>query len=189
MKRVTLIGDSIRIGYQDVVRRGLRGVAEVWAPDENGGDSRNVLSRLDEWILSRPPEIVHLNCGLHDVKREFGASEPVVPLPEYRQNVERILAAVIEDGQAVPLWAMTTPVNQEQHHAVKDFDRFASDVEAYNRAAREVCERLGVCTNDLHAVVEEAGRDGLLQADGVHFTPGGYELLGRAVTRAVRNNL
>ena len=47
---IVLIGDSIRMGYQDHVASELAGRAEVWVPEENGGDSRNVLAHLDQWV-------------------------------------------------------------------------------------------------------------------------------------------
>ena len=87
---VVLIGDSIRMGYQDHVVSQLAGRAEVWSPEENGGDSRNVLAHLDQWVFSRQPGLVHVNCGLHDLKRAFGA-ESAVPLDEYEGNVRQIL--------------------------------------------------------------------------------------------------
>lgn len=58
-KTVVLIGDSIRMGYEDTVRRELGDAAEVWTPAENGGTSRNVLEHLEEWIISRSPDVVH----------------------------------------------------------------------------------------------------------------------------------
>ena len=73
MKKVILIGDSIRMGYQPTVQQALLNQAHVWVPQENGGTSTNVLAHLDEWILSHRPDIVHLNCGLHDLKTEFAA--------------------------------------------------------------------------------------------------------------------
>ena len=42
---------------------------EIWAPEQNGGDSRNVLAHLDEWMLARVPDLVYVNCSLHDLKR------------------------------------------------------------------------------------------------------------------------
>ena len=39
MKAVILIGDSIRMGYQETVREQLGGRAGVWGPAENGGTS------------------------------------------------------------------------------------------------------------------------------------------------------
>ena len=76
MKKLVLIGDSIRMGYQDEVRRQLPTEVEIFTPTQNGGDSRNVKSHLKEWVLEQSATVVHLNCGLHDIKREF-ASQPV----------------------------------------------------------------------------------------------------------------
>jgi hypothetical protein len=69
MKQIILIGDSIRMGYQPTVQQILADQAQVWGPVENGGNSHNVLTHLDAWVIQRQPDIVHLNCGLHDIKR------------------------------------------------------------------------------------------------------------------------
>lgn len=183
---VILIGDSIRMGYQAFVEKELEGEARVWGPRENGGTSANVLARLDEWVLSRGADVLHLNCGLHDLRKEFGADDPAVPLARYRANLEEIFTRVLGDGGTTLIWAATTPVNEEWHHANKGFERFEADVEAYNRAALAVAERFGVPVNDLFDVVVRAGRDGLLQPDGVHFAEEGCALLGKAVAGAVR---
>jgi len=189
MKAAILIGDSIRMGYEGFVRDALAGTADVWAPEENGGTSRNVLAHLDEWVLSRAPDVVHLNCGLHDLRRDFGAKETAVPLTEYRRNVEQLMRSVLDGTDAAVIWATTTPVNEEWHHRNKEFDRLEADVIAYNEAAAEVCERLGVAVHDLYGVVMAAGRDGLLSPDGVHFKEEGYQVLGHAVARAIRDHL
>ena len=85
---VVLIGDSIRMGYQDTVRQELQDIAEVWMPDQNGGNSENMLNHMDEWILDRTPDVVHLNCGLHDIKKEFGGAESVIPVAAYEENLK-----------------------------------------------------------------------------------------------------
>ena len=186
MLRVTLIGDSIRMGYQPVVAEALGDEAEVWGPDANGGTSANVLGHLSEWALGRPADVIHVNAGLHDLKRPFDAEEKDVPVAKYRANVRAILTALTQQTRARIIWATTTPVNQEWHHQNKGFDRFEEDVVAYNEGAVEEATRLGVAVNDLYAVVMDAGRDGLLVDDGVHFTPGGYKQLGERVAETVR---
>lgn len=65
---VALIGDSIRMGYAPLVAERLRGKARVYSPALNGGDTANVLSKLDEGIFQHQPDVVHLNCGLHDLR-------------------------------------------------------------------------------------------------------------------------
>ena len=180
---VVLIGDSIRMGYQDHVISQLEGRAEVWVPKENGGDSRNVLVHLDQWVFSRQPDLVHVNCGLHDLKRAFGAASEV-PLDEYERNVRQILQR-LQRELGVVVWATTTPVDETWHHQNKGFDRLEADVEAYNAAARAVAVDLGVPIDDLFAVVEREGKARLLTQDGVHFTEEGSRLLGSAVAECI----
>ena len=185
MKRIVLIGDSIRLGYEDVVRRELAGRAEILSPEDNGGNSLNVLAHLKEWVISREPDVVHINCGLHDIKREFGAAHNAVPLTAYKLNVKRIIQNLLHETRSRVVWATTTPVNQAWHPQIKGFDRFEADVVDYNRAAREMVEEFGLEINDLCSLVIKAGRDRLLQPDGVHFSPAGCELLGKAVAKVL----
>jgi lysophospholipase L1-like esterase len=186
MITVVLIGDSIRMGYQETVRSQLAGWADVWGPEENGGTSERVLANLDDWALSRPFSVLHINCGLHDLKREFGQDENAVPLEDYEKNVRAIMTRAKEATQAPVVWALTTPVNEAWHHETKPFDRFEVDVGAYNAVARDLAGELGVIVNDLFGVVTSAGRDDLLLPDGVHFKPEGYALLGGRVADCCR---
>lgn len=187
MKRVVLIGDSIRMGYEATVRSALEGAAEIWTPgQENGGTSRNVLARLEEWVVGQRPDIVHVNAGLHDLARDPGQPGPRVELAEYPSNVRAILKGIRERTKARVVWALSTPVNQQWHHQDRGFDRHEADVTAYNAAAAGVCRELGVPVNDLYGLVMAAGRDQLLQKDGVHFKPEGYALLGCGVANVIR---
>ncbi len=189
MPQVILLGDSIRMGYAPRVREALRGVCDVWDPEANGGDSANVLAHLDAWVLDREPDLVHVNCGLHDLKRPFGATLNQVPLPAYKLNLQTIFTRLHSRPGLKMVWASTTPVNEAWHHAHKDFDRFETDVDTYNAAATEIADHFHVSVNDLHAVVMEAGRDTLLRPDGVHFTDDGSARLAKAVAAAVRTHL
>ena len=186
MKSVTLIGDSIRMGYQPIVEQLLGEQARLWGPKKNGGTSANVLAHLDEWVLSHSPDILHLNCGLHDLKTEFGATSQGVPPGQYKANLRQIVERIVGQGSIQLIWAATTPVNEAWHHARKPFDRFEADVLAYNAVAIEVVTEYGVPVNNLYQVMMDAGRDKHLTPDGVHFSPAGYTLLGQAVADAIR---
>ena len=78
MARVILIGDSIRMHYEPIVKRELDGLAEIWGPEANGRTSENVLKHLDEWAGSVASAVVHVNCGLHDLAKAFETGEPRV---------------------------------------------------------------------------------------------------------------
>ena len=91
MQKVILIGDSIRAGYEKIVRRELAPLARVHVPRGSGGDSQRTLEHLEEWIITQEAAVVHLNCGLHDLKKEFGAGENAVPLAQYQTNLRHII--------------------------------------------------------------------------------------------------
>ena len=119
MKKLVLIGDSIRMGYENEVKKLLADKVEIFAPVENGGNSRRVKSKLDEWVIDQSPDILHINCGLHDIKREFSSGEVAVSLSEYKINLQYILTVVSSKVETV-IWATTTPVNSEWHQKIKD---------------------------------------------------------------------
>jgi len=186
MPSVVLIGDSIRLGYQPFVREILSGEADVWGPKENGGTSVNVLAHLEPWAISREADVIHLNCGLHDLKRLADPARPDVGLDAYRDNVRTILTTLGERTRSRIVWATTTPVNARWHEEQKRFVRLEVDVAAYNEAAVAVATELGLPVDDLCAAVEAAGRDALLGPDGVHFKEEGYRLLAETVAESVR---
>jgi lysophospholipase L1-like esterase len=71
------------------------------------------------------------------------------------------------------------------HHQRKGFDQLETDVQEYNRAAVSIAENLGIIINDLYQIVMDAGRDQPPVPDGVHFSPQGSSLLGKAVSNVV----
>jgi len=186
MPSVVLIGDSIRMSYQPFVTEILRGEADVWGPEENGGTSVNVLAHLGSWAIARDADVIHLNCGLHDLKRLEDPARTDVPLDAYRDNVRTILTTLGERTRSRIIWAATTPVNPQWHEQNKGFVRLEADVDAYNEAAAAVATELGLQIDDLCAAVEAAGCDSVLGPDGVHFKPEGYRLLAETVAEAVR---
>jgi lysophospholipase L1-like esterase len=189
VKKVVLIGDSIRMGYQQTVREELAGAAEVAWSEMNGYDSRNVLAKIGEWAIVPQPDVVHINCGLHDLKRDRTRSEFQVPPDDYAANVEQILERLTSQAGVKVIWASTTPVNERWHRVHKPFDRLEFDVQSYNARAAEICRCLGVQVDDLYRFVMHAGRDRYMSQDGVHFTDDGYELLGVEVARVIREHL
>ena len=189
MKKVVLIGDSIRMGYQETVCKELADIAEVSTEEENGGTSTNILKHLDEWIISKTPDLIHINCGLHDLRKDFGTTAPRTPLTQYINNVHTILTRLQTETDATIIWVQTTPVNEELHHKNKGFDRFEADVDIYNAAAAEIANKLKISINDMFSVVQTIGRDNILFDDGVHFTPEGYILMGKKVAECIRNSL
>ena len=147
-KLVILLGDSIRMGYEPFVVKDLGDAAEVWAPQENGAHTANLLVQLSTWVLPKNVAVIHVNAGLHDLKTlHYDTRENVIPLKHYRDNVEVLLRTMRQRTKAHIIWATTTLVNDEGSQKAREknreFRRYDADVQAYNRAAVKVCRKLG----------------------------------------------
>jgi len=191
MRRVVLIGDSIRLGYEGTVKRELAGVAEVWSPSDNGQHTVNVLLNFYSWVLQQRPDAVHINAGGWDVRNVVrGVTGNVVPLEAYRENVGRLIGLIREHTGAKVIWATITAMdiaaNMKFHEATGHPGRTEGDIERYNAAAVEVARGMGVEVNDLYGVMMKEGKENLLCGDGVHLTEQGYEKLGMVVAGVVR---
>ncbi|MGC8641410.1 MAG: GDSL-type esterase/lipase family protein [Isosphaeraceae bacterium] len=190
LPRVVLVGDSIRLGYAPRVAERLAGKAVVISPAQNGGDSANVLAHLDEWVLKQKPDVVHLNCGLHDLKRFKGDGHHQVELDRYSENLRQIIARIRKETDAALVFADTTPILDDRHaRRGADFDRTEADVLKYNAAAVAIMGELGVPVDDLHWMVEQGGTGTMLGRDGTHDTPAGYDRLAEAVADCVLRQL
>jgi lysophospholipase L1-like esterase len=189
MPRVILIGDSIRLSYHTRVARLLEGVADVVGPGENCGSTDLVLEHLDRWVTPHlvPDSVVHLNAGLHDLRRlPDGDRSPQVPLERYRANLSAILPRLSRVARVVV--ATTTPVDEARIRASSGAWRRAADVASYNAALIDVATQHGAVVHDLHGVIAAAPTT-LLSDDGVHLSPGGEAAAAAAVASAVRREI
>jgi lysophospholipase L1-like esterase/dienelactone hydrolase len=190
LPRVVLIGDSIRLGYAPLVAKRLEGKAVVISAKENGGDSANVLKHLDAWVIEQKPDLVHLNCGLHDLKFDRASQKYQVSPEAYEANLRAIVERVRAGTKAAIVFANTTPIIDDRHAARKaGFDRREADVTKYNAIAERAMAAMNVPVHDLHTIARRAGVDAIMTNDGTHFTPGGSELLAAAVADSVLRNL
>src|SRR5262249_22726488 len=109
LPKVVLVGDSIRMGYAPLVAKRLEGKAIVVSDKANGGDSSNVLKHLDEWVITEKPDVVRLNCGLHDLKLSKTSKQHQVELAEYEKNLKRIVERIRKETGAALIFSNTTP--------------------------------------------------------------------------------
>src|SRR5438094_7748907 len=147
---VLLVGDSIRLGYAPRVVALLAGTAEVVSPAPNGGDSANTLRHLGDWLAEAQPDVVHFNCGLHDLKRDKATGAYQVPLAQYEANLREIVGRLRRETGAALVFATSTPIDDARHaRRGAGFDRFDADVQRYNACALEVMREAGVPAHDL----------------------------------------
>ena len=182
MKKIILIGDSIRLGYCKYVREALSGEAEVLFPEENCRFTQHVFRFLGDWKRNGnwgdDADIVHWNVGLWDVLHLYGDG-PFTPIDVYADYIKRIDRQMrIHFPRAKFIFATSTNVQQEKYG--KDFKRFNSDIIAFNRAAIKALADTDTEINDLYAVTENIPDS--CRSDLTHFnTPDGVRVVGGKV--------
>ena len=117
MKKVLLLGDSIRMGYDKYVRESLSEVAEVYYPPENCRFSQYTLRYLAAWKKEQKwpgdMDLVHWNVGLWDVG-EILDDGPLSSIEHYMDMIRRIdkrLRMLFPHAKIV--FATTTAVREE----------------------------------------------------------------------------
>jgi len=190
MKKVLLLGDSIRLGYCPYVREDLKDIAEVVFPEENCRFTQYTYIQLKNWMAlvddPKTIDVIHWNNGHWDVSHWDGAEESLNTPELYAQMLERIYKRLVGYcPNAKVIFATTTPMNPNGVQGANV--RTTPEVIRYNDAAREVMARLGVQVNDLFSVMKDATPDDYI--DHTHFTEAGYRRLADVVTARVREAL
>lgn len=185
--KIALIGDSIRMGYAPFVA-GLLPDADFFQPEANGGDSRNLLAHFDEWFVVPKADLIHVNCGLHDLRYLPEKERHQVELDEYRENLAMLVDRVLALEGLRLVWATTTPVIDEYTCAPdRNFWRHNSDVEAYNAAALEIMREKGAPVDDLYGAIEKMGRRTIIGPDGCHMPESGRKAVAEVVAAFLKD--
>jgi len=180
MQRIFVIADSSSIHYGPHLESCLRGKftynrkggATANLDDglgANGGDSQRVLAYLRERIEARDlaADVLVVNCGLHDIKMNPGATECQVGLAEYQANLRAVVAEAGRHGLEF-VWVRTTPIVDAIHNTRQPgFRRFNADVDRYNAVADAVMAEAEVCSIDLHGFTTPFLPDAFV--DHAHF--------------------
>ena len=188
---VILLGDSIRMNYQQATTEALAGTATVWTPQENCKHTLYTLQNLEKWLTDRDPAVVHINVGLHDMFLTSKGGQPRHNLEFYEANLRNIFAQLKHLTDARIIFALTTPVD-EARQATSNYGRVvrrSSDVLKYNQAARRITLASGAQLNDLHATILKAGKGEILKEDGIHLSEKGCEIVGKTVADLVKSQL
>lgn len=178
---VLFIGDSIRMGYAPLVKAQLANKITAKWPDENCEDSGKILSNIEKYIETSKPDLIYINCGLHDIKSTKTDNKNNVPIEIYEENLNKIIN-LIKSKNIKVVWALTTPVIDEWHNNVQGFNRFNADVVKYNKIAKKVMLSQGVGMVDHYQIISEADKETVFKKDGVHYTDKGSELFANTVS-------
>lgn len=182
MKKVLLIGDSIRLGYQPRVIELLKETALVSGPADNCRFSAYTLFNLSPWAPDDDYDVIQWNNGQWDTCY-MPDGRIHTPLAHYLELQERIAALLLKKTRRL-VFATTTPVWPEMAASGHARPRRNEDIIAYNRAAAERLGKLGAEINDLHALIYEDIKQ-YIRDDMVHLTEAGNERCARRVAAVV----
>jgi lysophospholipase L1-like esterase len=180
MKKIILLGDSIRLSYGNRVRELLGEGYTVWQPEDNCRFAAYTLRMLFDYKAQlEGADVIHFNCGLWDMCDLFGDG-PFTPLEVYVEQMVRI-AKILKTYAPVVIFATTTPPSPKMWG--HDLDR----VRAYNAAAMAALEPLGILFDDLFTPVAE-DIDRMISEDFLHASPYGVEILANRVADCIKTN-
>lgn len=202
MPTVFVVGDSISMQYGPHLARFLAAAGVGYARKEgdagahvldnpmgaNGGDSRMVRAYLAARCTEPGfrPDVLVVNCGLHDLKRARPEGHLQVGPDDYRANLAAIADLAAGIGADL-VWIRTTPVVEAIHNPRSTFDRRTADVAAYNAAADAVLAGRAALAVDLHAFTAVFGDAAF--CDHVHFTEEVRALQGAFIAGALLAHL
>lgn len=184
MKKVTLLGDSIRqIGYGKTVAEALEkeGV-EVFQPEENCRFARYTFRMLFDYKEQiAGSDVIHWNNGLWDVSDLFGDGQ-FTPTEEYVETMSRIADVLLKITPNV-IFATTTPVKEGYPYQNSD------DIARLNSAVLPVLKAKGIAINDLYSTVYPVKEEVLREDDMIHLNDKGIEICTEKVLEAIRKKL
>jgi len=179
MTKVTLLGDSIRLGYGKIVPQMLGEDYTVFQPEDNCRFAKYTLRGLFSWSAGiEGSDIIHWNNGLWDVTTCVDGN-PFSDKDEYVKTMVRIGKLLKERAKEV-IFATTTAVNDEGNPYDKNFR-----IEEYNEAVVPELKKLGIRINDLYSVVQP-NIDKYVSADCLHMNEEGYNALAKQVVEAIK---
>ena len=181
MKKVTLLGDSIRqIGYGTKVPELLGAEYEVFQPEDNCRFVKYTLRMLFDFKAQiAGSDVIHWNNGLWDIPTGLlDDGEPFTSEEEYVENMLRVAKELKKLGKRV-IFATTTPVHNE--HPYND----NAVIARYNALIVPKLQEIGVEINDLHATVMQDLYK-YIGEDQIHLSAEGIEVCAQQVVKAIK---
>ena len=175
--KISIIGDSIRMQYENRVKELLGEEHECFSPTENCRFAKYNLRGMWDWKIGMiGSRVVHWNCGLWDICEIFGEGL-FTSLEEYTATVLRIADILLSRHERV-IFATTTPVREENPYNKN------ADIIRYNEAIVPHLREKGVIINDLHPLIyEDVNR--FVSDDLIHLSEDGVELCARQTARII----
>lgn len=189
MKKIVLIGDSIRVGYCRYVQQAFEGEAAVYFPNENCRFAAYIVRALSSWKgkmeCGDDVDCVHFNVGLWDCL--ILPDGILTPIEIYRFYFDRVCKQIKTlFPKAKIIFATSTAVLEDQYK--ENLRRKNADIEQYNAAAVEIAQGHGFAINDLYAITKDVPES--YHSDMTHYyTKDGTRILTEQVANVIADAL
>lgn len=180
MKKVTLLGDSIRlIGYGLKVPELLGSDYTVFQPEDNCRYVKYTLRQLCELKNQiKGSDVIHWNNGHWDNGIDcFEDGLPFTSDEEYVENIIRVAKILKTYGKRV-IFATTTPVNGHKSHS-NEFIKYRNDLVVPK------LQEIGIEINDLYSYAI-TDVDKFICDDLIHLTEYGINFLAKVVSDKIK---
>ena len=191
MKRVLLLGDSIRMGYDKKVRALLQDEYEViFSEEDNGRFAAYTLWQANQFFKNYGHfDLVHWNNGYWDMNVEAPMTEAIHPLEEYVNYLKRIIRLIRQNGAQI-VFATTTPIYEsgeaKDNTGTEASINYSNDwVVTYNAAACELMKEENIPVNDLYSLCLK-GPKYYKSEDMLHLTEEGYLEIAKQTAEYIR---
>ncbi len=178
MKKVMLIGDSIRLGYQAKVAELLNKSALVNGPADNCRFSAYTLFNLTAWVADSDFDLIQWNNGQWDTCY-MPDGKIHTPLATYLEIQQRIATILLKKTKRL-VFATTTPVWPEKFTSGAANPRRNEDISEYNHAAANLLRGMDIEINDLYSPIIKDVKQ-YISGDMVHLTETGNSLCASRV--------
>lgn len=194
MKKVLLLGDSIRMGYAGYVRELLKDKCEVYYDElDNGRFAAYTLWQVNQFFKKYGRfDAVHWNNGYWDMNIETPMLEAMHPIDEYVHFLKRIIAEIRRNGAEI-IFATTTPI-LESGSAMDNTGtgikiNYSNDwVMKYNDAAKVLMSQENITVNDLYTIMLK-DKNCYKCEDMLHLTEEGYRICAENAARLIAEKL
>ncbi len=180
MKKVTLLGDSIRmIGYGKRVVEILGEEYSVFQPEDNCRFVKYTLRMLFDFRANiEGSDVIHWNNGLWDTCALFGDGKPFTSEDEYVENMIRVAGILKGMGKRV-IFATTTPVRPDYEYNSNEV------IDRYNAILIPKLKDMGIEINDLNSLVKPHVYEYIRDDDKIHLSDAGIEAVANQVARCI----
>lgn len=204
MKNLLLIGDSIRIGYQNKLEELIGDEFKIYKPEANCQFTKFALWNMWCWMndFGHPKvDVAVWGTGAWDLHRVTADGEIFTPIDEYayyqrrmaiqmRMYTDNVIFVNMPCGgkgldkelEINPL--INTNPNFVPVRLTAPMDVWNNDVRNYNAKAEEVMKDMGIPVVDFYSAIA-ANPEKYIWEDGVHMTEEGYSVLANLVADAI----